>query len=65
MRVVAPSGFIAVSRHLLLVLVAFVGIILSGTSAVAQADPQIPPGDIRIHYFRPDGNLFRMDDVCL
>ena len=68
MRVVAPSGSIAVSRHLLLVLVAFVGIILSGTSAVAQADPQIPPGDIRIHYFRPDGNysgwtVFAFDDT--
>jgi pullulanase len=25
-------------------------------SALAQADPPIPSGDIRIHYFRPDGN---------
>jgi pullulanase len=24
--------------------------------AMAQADPPIPSGDIRIHYFRPDGN---------
>jgi pullulanase len=26
------------------------------TQALAQADPPIPSGDIRIHYFRPDGN---------
>ncbi len=25
-------------------------------SALAQADPPIPGGDIRLHYFRPDGN---------
>ncbi|MGP8251519.1 MAG: pullulanase-associated domain-containing protein [Terracidiphilus sp.] len=24
--------------------------------ALAQSDPPIPSGDIRIHYFRPDGN---------
>ena len=29
---------------------------LSGTIAFAQADPPIPSGDIRVHYFRPDGN---------
>jgi pullulanase len=26
------------------------------SQALAQADPPIPSGDIRIHYFRPDGN---------
>jgi len=29
---------------------------LAGLSARAQSDPPIPSGDIRIHYFRPDGN---------
>ncbi len=28
----------------------------SDTSASAQADPPIPSGDIRVHYYRPDGN---------
>src|SRR5580658_4084681 len=30
--------------------------ILASSQAVAAADPAIPSGDIRIHYFRPDGN---------
>ena len=28
----------------------------TATAAHAQADPPIPAGDIRVHYFRPDGN---------
>jgi pullulanase len=36
---------------LLILLSAFASI-----QAFAQADPPIPSGDIRIHYFRPDGN---------
>jgi len=28
----------------------------ASTQAFAQPDPAIPSGDIRIHYFRPDGN---------
>jgi pullulanase len=30
--------------------------VLASTQAFAQPDPAIPSGDIRIHYFRPDGN---------
>ena len=31
--------------------------LLPGTfSAFAQTPPPIPSGDVRIHYFRPDGN---------
>ena len=29
---------------------------LAALTARAQSDPAIPSGDIRIHYFRPDGN---------
>jgi pullulanase len=29
---------------------------LGGLPSRAQADPPIPSGDIRVHYFRPDGN---------
>ena len=39
------------SRILLLLISAFAAV-----HAFAQADPPIPSGDIRIHYFRPDGN---------
>ena len=37
---------------LLMLLLAF----LAFSSALAQSDPPIPSGDIRIHYHRPDGN---------
>jgi pullulanase len=30
--------------------------ILASAQTLAQSDPPIPSGDIRIHYFRPDGN---------
>ena len=30
--------------------------ILASGQTLAAADPAIPSGDIRIHYFRPDGN---------
>ena len=30
--------------------------LLSAPSAIAQMEPPIPGGDIRVHYFRPDGN---------
>jgi pullulanase len=30
--------------------------VFASTQAFAQVDPPIPPGDIRIHYNRPDGN---------
>ena len=40
------------SRSSLLVLLAA---ILSGAPALAQTAPPIPNGDIRLHYFRPDG----------
>ena len=39
------------SRILLLLISAFAAV-----NALAQSDPPIPTGDIRIHYFRPDGN---------
>ena len=29
--------------------------LLGSAQAFAQSDPSIPSGDIRIHYFRPDG----------
>src|ERR1700683_3679210 len=40
-----------VSRVLLLLMSA-----LAAVNALAQSDPTIPSGDIRIHYFRSDGN---------
>jgi len=39
------------SRLLLLLISTFAAV-----NALAQPDPAIPSGDIRIHYFRPDGN---------
>lgn len=30
--------------------------VFASAQALAQSDPPIPSGDIRIHYFRPDGN---------
>jgi pullulanase len=39
------------SRALLLLICVF-----AFAQAIAAADPAIPSGDIRIHYFRPDGN---------
>ena len=39
------------SRFLLLLMSSFPAV-----NALAQPDPPIPSGDIRIHYFRPDGN---------
>jgi pullulanase len=39
------------SLSLLLIL-----ILSSAVAAWAQGDPAIPAGDIRVHYFRPDGN---------
>ncbi len=30
--------------------------LFAGATASAQSDPPIPAGDIRVHYFRPDGN---------
>ena len=39
------------SHVLMLLLSAFASV-----QAFAQPDPPIPSGDIRIHYFRPDGN---------
>jgi pullulanase len=39
------------SSFLLLLLSVF-----ASTQAFAQPDPPIPTGDVRIHYFRPDGN---------
>ena len=29
---------------------------MAGVTASAQANPPIPSGDVRVHYFRPDGN---------
>ena len=29
--------------------------LVSSTPATAQTEPPIPSGDIRIHYYRPDG----------
>ena len=44
------------SRRLLQLLLT-VGVLLPAFQfALAQSDPPIPSGDIRIHYFRPDGN---------
>jgi pullulanase len=40
-------------KRLLLLLVALMSLL---PSLRAQSDPPIPPGDVRIHYFRPDGN---------
>src|SRR3984957_9394552 len=37
-------------------LLMLVSSLLASTWALAQADPAIPSGDIRIHYHRPDGN---------
>ena len=44
-----PCG--AGSRVIMLLLV-----VLASTQALAQSDPPIPTGDLRIHYFRADGN---------
>ncbi len=35
---------------------AFAFVLITGMQASAQADPPIPADDIRVHYFRPDGN---------
>ncbi len=43
------TGFRIVSLFLLLA-----GLV-TAASAIAQTDPPIPGGDIRVHYFRPDG----------
>jgi pullulanase len=41
------------AKRVLLLLVALMCLL---PSLRAQSDPPIPPGDVRIHYFRPDGN---------
>ena len=44
-------------RSLWLSLLCSLALLASTTPAAhAQADPPIPAGDIRVHYFRPDGN---------
>ncbi len=41
--------------HITSLLLLLAGVI-AAVPAFAQADPPIPSGDIRVHYFRPDGN---------
>ncbi len=49
------TAFEKVRRFGALLLFVLAGLI-STTMAWAQATPPIPAGDIRVHYFRPDGN---------
>jgi pullulanase len=44
-------------RLLLLVLALIVTFTLAAPYALAQADPPIPSGSVRIHYYRPDNNF--------
>ncbi|HEX4173914.1 MAG TPA: pullulanase-associated domain-containing protein, partial [Acetobacteraceae bacterium] len=46
----------AVQPRLSRILVLAALLLPSLPSALGQTDPPIPSGDIRIHYFRPDGN---------
>lgn len=46
----------ATPRRLFHYFVIFIAVLLIGQFASAQANPPIPSGHIRIHYFRPDGN---------
>jgi pullulanase len=34
----------------------FLLVLFCFSHALAQSNPPIPPGEVRIHYFRPDGN---------
>ena len=42
-------------RFYMLLVLLFAGLVTTGTLR-AQTTPPIPSGDIRVHYFRPDGN---------
>ncbi len=44
------------SARRLLFLLLLTASVFAGGRAFGQADPPIPAGDIRVHYFRPDGN---------
>ena len=48
-----PRPAKSTAKRLLLFTVALVCLL---PSLRAQSDPPIPTGDVRIHYFRPDGN---------
>jgi pullulanase len=48
-----PTPARSTAKRLLLLTVALMCLL---PSLRAQSDPPIPPGDVRIHYFRPDGN---------
>src|SRR5271165_5530136 len=50
---ISPSHLVRRSAALFLLLLLAS---LATIQALAQSDPPIPSGDIRIHYFRPDGN---------
>jgi pullulanase len=48
-----PPRARSTAKRLLLLLLALMCLL---PTLRAQSDPPIPPGDVRIHYFRPDGN---------
>ncbi len=48
-----PNRFVV--KRLSFLFCALLGL-LAGLPAQSQSDPPIPSGDIRIHYYRPDGN---------
>ncbi len=50
---VSVKAFSILSRMFFLVIAVFAA--TAGKPAAAQAAPPIPSGDIRVHYFRPDG----------